>query len=116
MYTNLKALLVKAANKDKFDEEFINKEQLKMHLSILSSNISCEPTHELHTVIKYLQGLSAPQRLLFSEECVLASLMLVMPATNAVSERSISFASNKVLSESNHVPRKAESYYGSTRS
>ena len=77
MYTNLEALLVKAANNDKFDEglnivadfykDDINKEQLKMQLSILSSNISCEPTHELHTVIKYLQGLSPPQRLLLSE-------------------------------------------------
>ena len=100
MYTNLEALLVKAANNDKFDEglnivvdfykDDINKEQLKMQLSILSSNISCEPTHELHTVIKCLQGLSPPQRLLLSEVCVLASLILVMPATNAVSERSFS--------------------------
>ena len=49
MYTNLEALLVKAANNDKFDKELnivanfykddINKEQLKMQLSILSSNI-----------------------------------------------------------------------------
>ena len=100
MYTNLEALLVKAANNDKFDEglnivadfykDDINKEQLKMQLSILSSNTSCEPTHELHTVIKYLQGLSPPQRLLLSEVCVLASLILVMPATNAVSEHSFS--------------------------
>ena len=90
MYTNLEALLVKAANNDKFDEglnivadfykDDINKEQLKMQLSILSSNISCEPTHELHTVIKYLQGLSPPQRLQLSEVCVLASLILVMLA------------------------------------
>ena len=83
IYTNLEALLyVKAATKDKFDKELnivadfykdvINKEQLKMQLSILSSNISCEPTHELHTVTKYLQGLSASQRLLLSEVCVLA--------------------------------------------
>ena len=89
---------MKAANKDKFDKELnivanfykddINKEQLKMQLSIFSSNISCEPTHELHTVTKYLQGLSPPQRLLLSEVCVLASLILVMLATNAVSERS----------------------------
>ena len=98
--TQILKLSLKAANNDKFDEglnivadfykDDINKEQLNMQLSILSSNISCEPTHELHTVIKYLQGLSPPQRLLLSEVCVLASLILVMPATNAVSERSFS--------------------------
>ena len=101
MYTNLEALLVKAANKDKFDKELnivanfykddINKEQLKMQLSIFSSNYSCEPTHELHNVIKYLQGLSTSQRHYYLHEvCVLASLILVMLATNAVSERSFS--------------------------
>jgi len=41
-------------------------------------------------VINYLQNLSQAQRSLLSEVCTLASLILVMPATNAVSERSFS--------------------------
>ena len=61
-----------------------------MQLGILSSNLPCESTQDLHSVIKYLQELSHAQRSLLSEICTLASLILIMPATNAVSERSFS--------------------------
>ena len=45
---------------------------------------------DLHSVIKFLQELSHAQRSLLSEVCTLALLILVMPATNAVSDRSFS--------------------------
>ena len=83
-----------------FDEEFqfviefhnddFDHNQLNMQLGILSSNIPCESAHYLHSVIKYLQELSHAQRSLLTEVCTLASLILVMPATNAASERSFS--------------------------
>ena len=100
LYSNLEALLVKAVKKEKYDEEFqfviefykddFDHNQLNMQLGILSSNIPCESAQDLHSVIKYLQELSHAQRSLLSEVCTLASLILVMPATNAVSERSFS--------------------------
>ena len=61
-----------------------------MQLGILSSNIPCESAQDLHSVIEYLRELSHAQRSLLSEVCTLASLILVMPATNVVSERSFS--------------------------
>ena len=100
LYSNLEALLVKAAKKEKYDEEFqfviefykddFDHNQLNMQLGILSSNIPCESAQDLHSVIKYLQELSHAQRSLLSEVCTIASLILVVPATNAVSERSFS--------------------------
>lgn len=38
----------------------------------------------------YFHSLTSPHRLLFSQVCVLVQLILVMPATNATSERSFS--------------------------
>ena len=44
----------------------------------------------LHDVIDYLKSLSPEQKISMSQVCVLLTLILVMPATNAVSERSAS--------------------------
>ena len=41
-------------------------------------------------ILKYLRNISSAQRALLSEICVIAKLILVMPATNAISERSFS--------------------------
>ena len=41
-------------------------------------------------IVEYLQSLSAAQRSLYSQVVVLVTLVLVMPATNATSERSFS--------------------------
>ncbi len=100
MYCNLEALLVKAAKKEKYDEEFqfvtdfykddFDHDQLNMQLGVLSSTVPCESAQDLSSVVNYLRELSQPQRSLLSEVCTLASLILVMPVTNAVSERSFS--------------------------
>ena len=58
-----------------------------MQLGILASNIPCEATQNFDAIITYLRELS---QTLLLEVCTLASLILVMPATNAVSERSFS--------------------------
>ena len=44
----------------------------------------------LRDCIAFLRGLSSAQRYFFSEVCMLAHLIIVMPATNVVSERSFS--------------------------
>ena len=44
----------------------------------------------IHEVIKCLQSLSASQRLLLEQVCRVGRLLLVMPETNATSERSFS--------------------------
>ena len=41
-------------------------------------------------ILKYLRNISSGQKALLSEICVIAKLILVMPATNAISERSFS--------------------------
>ena len=43
-----------------------------------------------HELVKFLQQLTTTQKLFMSQVVVLAKLLLVMPATNAVSERSFS--------------------------
>ena len=71
-------------------KEDFDASQLKMQLGILSANFSCESAHiNLHDVISHLRELSSAQKSLISEVCKLVSLILVMPATNAVSERSL---------------------------
>ena len=54
-----------------------------MQLGVLSSNIP-----EDTSVLKFLKELSQPQWSLMSVVCTAALLILVMPASNAVSERS----------------------------
>ena len=44
----------------------------------------------LQDCLQYLQSLSGAKRLFYSEVCVLIRLILVMSATNTVSERSFS--------------------------
>ena len=102
VYSNLEGIcmLVKAVRKDNYDEELqyivdfykgdFNYDQLSMQLGVLSSNISSDSAQDLKSILKYLQKLSQLERLLLSEVCTLASLIVVMPVTNAVSEQSFS--------------------------
>ena len=55
----------------------------------MSSNFSSDDT-SLQSIISYFRNLSNPQKILMSQVSKLVSLILVMPATNAVSERSFS--------------------------
>ena len=95
--SKLEAILVKAANKENYEvdleficglyKEDIRKEQLKMQLNVIASNLpNKQNAHDLHSVLHYLNELSDPTRILLCEVCTLALLVLVMPATNAVSE------------------------------
>ena len=99
LYSKLEDLLIKAVKKENYDEEFefvtnfykddIDPDQLKLQLDVMSSNIPPE-SENLNSIIRFLRELSEPQKELVSQVCTLASLVLVMPATNAVSERSFS--------------------------
>lgn len=109
MYVNLEQLLVKAANQEEYEEEmkfvteFYNKDfndkgLLSTQLQVLSTNVSSPLSdssssvqrHDLTSVLEYLKELSQAQKVLLSEVCKVAKLLLVMPASNALSERSFS--------------------------
>ena len=49
-----------------------------------------EPIIDAKELVKFFQGLTAAQRRLMPQVVILAKLLLIVPATNAVSERSFS--------------------------
>ena len=66
----------------------IDSEQLKVHLETLSTNFQAK--RDTFSIFDVKESLSPNERLIISEVCVLLKLILVMPSTNAVSERSFS--------------------------
>ena len=71
-----------------FHEKDLFKEQLKMQLDMAINIPPRTDEHDLPSLLKQLKEMSATQRSLFCQVFILTSLILVMPATNAVSERS----------------------------
>ena len=67
----------------------INREELVVQLITLKFYPD-EPIIDAKELVKFLQGLTAAKRCLMPQILILAQLLLVMPATNAVSERSFS--------------------------
>lgn len=70
-----------------------NSSQLQLHLDILRATFPAQlksPALSIHDVRKYIQSLSEAERSLISEVVTLLKLVLVLPSTNAVSERSFS--------------------------
>ena len=67
---------------------------LKVHLDLFTANFETPDIDRtsitLQDVITYGKTLTEAQKDLMSEVCLLLKLILVMPATNAVSERSFS--------------------------
>ena len=87
LYSNLEQLLIKACQGKTFEEEleFISsfyKDDLDKEL--LQSEIT------IFDIRDYLQSLSSAQRGLLDQVCRVLILILVMPSTNATSERSFS--------------------------
>ena len=63
--------------------------------SILHSNVGLEVTNlnggaELEGIVAFLQSLNSVEHELYTEVIKLTKIILVMPATNAVSDRSFS--------------------------
>lgn len=101
MYRNLESLLVSAANGQVYDEYFelvatfykddFDRALLSAQLQSLGTRFAEKTkTVSLKECVTFLRDLSQAQKSFFSEVCRLAHLILVMPTTNAVSERSFS--------------------------
>ena len=102
IYRSLQDLLIKSAQGEDFSAEFdsivqfygsdFNSATLKAQLELLhtcfSSSSSLSPT--FMDIKSYIVSLSPGVQSSLSQVCVLLKLILVMPATNAVSERSAS--------------------------
>ena len=99
VYHCLENLLVKAAKGEDFSDELklassiygsdIHECNLQMQLETLGTSIQ-EPVLNIFDVRNYLQQLTAAERTLLNEVVLVMKLLLVMPATNASSERSFS--------------------------
>lgn len=99
VYRHLEDLLLKAARCEEYTTDFkfvvkfygddLHPSPLKAHLELLSTSIR-ELGNTNPTQFEYFKSLSSAARGNMSEVCTLLRLLLVMPATNAVSERSTS--------------------------
>ena len=99
-YCCLEALILKVVKREDFSEELktvldvygsdLSASNLQIQLEILSSNIESGRTMDIVDVKKHLQQLSSAEKTLLSEVILVMKLILVMPATNATSERSFS--------------------------
>ena len=101
MYCRLESLLLKAANKEEYEDDLefvchfygndLDQALLDSQLGIMTTSLpAVKSKYDLFDLLEYLRGLSDGQKELLSQVCKLASLILVMPATNSVSERSFS--------------------------
>lgn len=98
VYRNLEELLFNGAAGSDFSEQLkevsevyheLDASQLKIQLSNLATYFQeTNITVSLEECFKYLRSLSPAAKTFYSEVCALARLIRVMPATNAVSERS----------------------------
>ena len=70
-----------------------NPGQLKLHLEVLKANFPSDDSEE-STLKSVLKSLSPSQQTLISEVCKVAQLIIVMPASNAVSESCFSILRN----------------------
>ena len=75
----------------KFNESDLNVHALEMQLQIFATNFTTEGKNtSIKDILKYLRNISSVQRILLFEICIIAKVILVMPAKNAFSERSFS--------------------------
>ena len=98
---NAEDLLLKEANGENFEAQFefvtkfyksdLHPQRLHQQLQIPSTNFpSSAAKARLSDVMEYFGSLPKAQRELLSEVCTIFKLLLVMPSTNAESERSFS--------------------------
>ena len=100
IYVHLENLLLKAARKQDFSSDFLkvisfykedfDKSALQLHLEILGKYTANLDLINLRTILDLLREIPRENRSLINQVYVLAHLILVMPATNATSERSFS--------------------------
>ena len=112
MYRNLEEVLVKGVARDDISKQLhdisklyteIDISKLEVQLSNMSSHFKTNNiTVSLDRCLQYLTSLSPDMQVFYSEVCTLVRIIMVMPATNAASERSFS------------VMRRLKSYLRST--
>lgn len=101
IYKQLEDLLLNAVQKKDFEEclatvtsfyqSDFNPAQLQLHLNILASNFPDKHASiSVMDIKEYVQTMSPAERELIAQVSTLLQLFLVMPSTNAVSERSFS--------------------------
>ena len=101
MYKNLETLLVTAANGKDYGDCFklvtdfygtdLSHSRLRAQLEILATHFhNNDGSVSFRDIKSYFQDLTTSTRTLFSEVVTLMQLVLVLPATNASSERSFS--------------------------
>ena len=103
-YKNLESLLLKVVNQGDYSAELqevvsfygddVNEVELTTQLQILSAKFAKDfqpdSPYTLKMVLSFLRDLSAGQRIFYKQVCNVARLVIVMPSTNAASERSFS--------------------------
>ena len=102
MYANLEQLLVKACKKMDYSEEYrevtqfytsdFSEPELKTQLEVLSCMEfeSCGDSLMFSDIHRHFQSMPSSQVLYLNQVALLVKFVLLMPATNAVSERSAS--------------------------
>ena len=103
MYKNLQEILLKCVHGQDYKSELqtvtefygndFDSTQLAIQLQLLATHFETMKDQGKITfreTVEYLQSLSVAQRIFYSQVIILVSLVLVMPATNATSERSFS--------------------------
>ena len=93
IYQDLEQLIVKTSKGNPYNDELdevygsdLSRDQLEVQLPLLQK--SDEEVEGIHDIIKILCELSSSERIGFSYVWTAVKLLLVMPATNATSERS----------------------------
>ncbi len=99
MYSCMEALLLKSINKEDYTEELkkilevykddVNGSNLETQLKIFCTTAP-DGINSIYDILSYLQKLSLADKELIKEICIIAKLILVMPATNSSSECSFS--------------------------
>ena len=97
---NLEDLLLKSAKNEDYQTELdfvlefyhddFNSPSLKAQLKLLTTSFVTHKRPTLLDIVQHFQSLSPARRSCMSEICKLLRLILVIPATNTVSERSAS--------------------------
>ena len=100
IYKQSRDLLLKAANGHPHTHELesvisvygddIDRQKLVAQLALIKSEFKVSSAKCLNDIVDFLKVQTAPMQALFSEIATLTRLLLILPATNAVSERSFS--------------------------
>ena len=104
MYNNLQQVLILASNGNDYEDnlkeilEFYNNEKshdfnedcLRTHLRIFSTNFPKKYCANFEDISKHFKAMAPSSRKMISEVSKIFELILVLPATNATSERTFS--------------------------